>query len=114
MEVSIAGKIESISMGHLYHGYVTNSQMVKLVFLGFSKHVQNGPKRLAKASHPTRGYGPIGISRLPKSWGYPEKIIHCCLGFSRINHQAIGVPPFMETPIYIYIYIDIDIDRCTY
>ena len=34
-------------------------------------------------------------------WGYPQ-IIHFCLGFSMINHPAIGVTPFMETPFHIF------------
>ena len=34
--------------------------------------------------------------------GVPLVLIHFRLGFSRINHPLIGVPPFMEIPIYIY------------
>ena len=30
--------------------------------------------------------------------GVPLVIIHVRLGFSLINHPAIGVSPFMETP----------------
>ena len=60
-------------------------------------------KDVAKASHATKGYGPL-VSRGFQSHGLPWKKSSILMGFSRINHPAIGVPPFMETPMYIYIY----------
>ena len=35
------------------------------------------------------------------SWGNPE-IIHLFIGFSPINHPFYGVPPFIETPIWMF------------
>lgn len=39
-------------------------------------------------------------------WSYPQ-IIHFFLDFHRfsmVNHPAVGVPPFMETPIQIHVF----------
>jgi hypothetical protein len=56
----------------------------------------------------TAGEGPInmcGFTGKPRpssggflKWGYPS-IINFRLGFSIVKHPAIGVPPFMESPI---------------
>ena len=43
--------------------------------------------------------------RVSINGGIPKSSI--LVGFSIINHPAIGVSPFVETPICIYIYISI-------
>ena len=39
-----------------------------------------------------------------QKWGYPQIIIHFNRIFPEINHPAIGVPPFLETPICCFFF----------
>ena len=60
-------------------------------------------KRTSRAFHSTSVL--LHIWRFPKSWGYAQSS-SIYIGFSMINHAAIGLPPFKETTISrIHIHI---------